>query len=163
MSTGCSFESLAFRWLHFISSTCNNANFDPNKYNMLLPVILRETVGSPTDAALLRFCQDVGDGKVLVENLRARNEKVYQQVETNFCLSIHLQDNDPAKPLLLLCMGDSRSVWNRCDRILIKENIVDKHADQDSHVNNYRLACDEMRTLQEIVTASAMLELDPDL
>jgi sodium/potassium-transporting ATPase subunit alpha len=125
-------ESPTFFRLFQIAALCNNAAFLETEENLKLPIVQRKTRGDASETALLKFCEEVMDdeGKgATVVTMRARHRKLFEipfNSTNKYQLSIHLTDNDAAKPRQLLVKGAPERIWNLCELALREGKPVPK-------------------------------------
>ncbi|KAF0699415.1 Aste57867_10023 [Aphanomyces stellatus] len=147
-------DNVSFQRLQRCASLCNNAVFDEDsKFQKVVegsgkdvqivrgapiafseivvstdgtrcPKVLWETIGDASESAMIKFCQDKRD----VVEYRAANNKIKEipfNSRNKYQLSIHKQENDETKPMLLVMKGAPERIIARCGKIMINGQVED--------------------------------------
>ncbi|GAB9466658.1 Sodium/potassium-transporting atpase subunit alpha [Globisporangium polare] len=135
-----SLSDVSYQRLQRCATLCNNAVFDEeSKYEKVitgsgeslnisrgasLPIrsadgkINWETIGDASESAMIKFCQDKKD----VVEYRAENLKIKEipfNSKNKYQVSIHKQQNDDSKPLVLVMKGAPERIIARCQTIMM--------------------------------------------
>lgn len=140
-----SLEDLSFQALQRCATLCNNAVFDEeSKYDKVLNAdgsvsrgkvkpfkimvtmgdgaqlgkVAWETIGDASESAMIKFCHDKRD----IIEFRDQNQKLKEipfNSKNKYQLSLHRQDNDDSKPLLMVMKGAPERITSRCGTVLI--------------------------------------------
>ncbi|RHY85242.1 hypothetical protein DYB37_001233, partial [Aphanomyces astaci] len=160
---------VSFQRLQRCATLCNNAVFDEDsKFQKVLegqganvqvvrgapiafsemvvasdgsrcPKVLWETIGDASESAMIKFCQDKRD----VVDYREANRKLKEipfNSRNKYQLSIHLQENDETKPMLLVMKGAPERITARCSKILINGEVEDFTPERLAQVEALQLA-----------------------
>ncbi|RLN65457.1 hypothetical protein BBP00_00002846 [Phytophthora kernoviae] len=140
-----SLESPSFKALQRCATLCNNAVFDEDsKYEKAvgpdgLPIrgkrkpfketvsmgngttmekVAWDTIGDASESAMIKFCHDKKD----IIEFREENSKIKEipfNSKNKYQLSLHKQDNDGSKPILMVMKGAPERITARCGFVLI--------------------------------------------
>lgn len=147
-------DSVSFKKLQRCATLCNNAVFDEeSKFEKLVsgtgqnttvsrgaPVpfkanvtmgdgsveekVMWDTIGDASESAMIKFCQD----KRNILDFRADNNKLKEipfNSRNKYQVSIHKQENNDAKPLLLVMKGAPERITARCNSVVVDGKVVD--------------------------------------
>lgn len=138
-------QNPSFQALQRCATLCNNAVFDEDsKYEKVLTpeggvargnakpfktnvatssgvelgMINWDTIGDASESAMIKFCHDKRD----IIEYRDANTKIKEipfNSKNKYQLSIHRQENDDSKPLLMVMKGAPERILGRCSKVLI--------------------------------------------
>ncbi|KAH9116766.1 hypothetical protein AeMF1_009336 [Aphanomyces euteiches] len=103
------------------------------------PKVLWETIGDASESAMIKFCQDKRD----IIEYRQANTKIKEipfNSRNKYQLSIHKQDNDETKPMLLVMKGAPERIIARCGKVLINGQIEDMTPEKIAEIEGLQLA-----------------------
>ncbi|KAL0584985.1 hypothetical protein ABG067_005122 [Albugo candida] len=83
-----------------------------------------DTIGDASESAMIKFCHDKRD----IIEYRAANMKLKEipfNSKNKYQISIHKQENDDSKPLVLLMKGAPERILSRCSKVAIKGEEMD--------------------------------------
>jgi len=150
--------SASFQRLRLIASLCNNAVFDANPENMKKNVQQRSTIGDASESALLKFCEKVQS----VEEVRSQNNKVAEvpfSSANKYQVGVHMLNNNPEQPRILVMKGAPERIFNRCDFMLIEGKKVQITEEMETVYNS---AMASLMANGERVLGMCYSELDPN-
>ncbi|DAZ93785.1 TPA: hypothetical protein N0F65_008052 [Lagenidium giganteum] len=84
--------------------------------------ILWDTIGDASESAMIKFCHDKRD----IMEFREHNTKLKEipfNSKNKYQVSIHMQENDAKKPLILLMKGAPERITARCGTVLIDDEV----------------------------------------
>mmetsp|Transcript_30058 Transcript_30058/g.42255 ORF Transcript_30058/g.42255 Transcript_30058/m.42255 type:complete len:1053 (-) Transcript_30058:74-3232(-) len=130
-------DSPSFKALDRIGRLCSRAVFDSDSENMAKELKFRKVVGDASEAAILRFCEELHG----VAEYRLANPKVFEipfNSVNKWQLSIHeyTEKEEDFDGFLLVMKGAPERVIARCDKILIDgqvHKLTEEHKAQFEH------------------------------
>lgn len=158
----------SFQRLQRCATLCNNAVFDEeSKYEKVVsgegehttisrgpPVpfksnvtmgdgsqmlkVMWDTIGDASESAMIKFCQDKRD----VVEYRAENEKIKEipfNSRNKYQVSLHRQENDTSKELLLVMKGAPERITARCSHVFLDGKVVEMTAERLAEVEACQL------------------------
>ncbi|KAE9013146.1 Sodium/potassium-transporting ATPase subunit alpha [Phytophthora fragariae] len=179
-------NSPSFKALQRCATLCNNAVFDEDsKYEKVVGAdglstrgkrkpfketvpmgngatmekVAWETIGDASESAMIKFCHDKRD----VIEYREENAKIKEipfNSKNKYQLSLHKQDNDDSKPILMVMKGAPERITARCGTVLIDGEVVEMTPERLAEVEAAQLILSKkgMRVL-----GFAQKVLDPDI
>jgi len=147
-------NDVSFQRLQRCATLCNNAVFDeeskfekvvtgtgenikiirgdPIPFKQMLTMgdgsqmekVMWEPIGDASESAMIKFCQD----KRNITEYRAENEKIKEipfNSRNKYQVSLHRQDNDTSKDILLVMKGAPERITARCSHVLLDGKVVD--------------------------------------
>ncbi|OQR94535.1 sodium/potassium-transporting ATPase subunit alpha [Achlya hypogyna] len=115
------------------------SDFTVTKEGIRIPRVVWETIGDASESAMIKFVQDKRD----IIEYRGNNQKIKEipfNSRNKYQLSIHKQDNDESKPMLLVMKGAPERISVRCGKIMINGEIVDMTPERRAEVDACQLA-----------------------
>ncbi|RLN70094.1 hypothetical protein BBJ28_00006456 [Nothophytophthora sp. Chile5] len=161
-----SLEDPSFLALQRCATLCNNAVFDEDsKYEKTVGAdglsargkakpfketvamgngatmekVVWDTIGDASESAMIKFCHDKKD----IIQFREENAKIKEipfNSKNKYQLSLHKQDNDDSKPLLMVMKGAPERITARCGKVLIAGEEVDMTPERLAEVEAAQLA-----------------------
>uniref|UniRef100_H3G603 Cation-transporting P-type ATPase N-terminal domain-containing protein n=1 Tax=Phytophthora ramorum TaxID=164328 RepID=H3G603_PHYRM len=138
-------NSPSFKLLQRCATLCNNAVFDEDsKYEKAvgpdgltmrgkrkpfketvsmgngstMEAVAWDTIGDASESAMIKFCHDKKD----IIEFREENTKIKEvpfNSKNKYQLSLHKQDNDDSKPIIMVMKGAPERITARCGMVLI--------------------------------------------
>lgn len=174
----------SYKALQRCAILCNNAVFDedskyekvlnaqggvsrgkskPFKETVMTPsgvplgMVVWDTIGDASESAMIKYCQD----KQEIMEYRARNQKIKEipfNSKNKYQLSLHKQDNDDSKPILMVMKGAPERLVSRCSTLLLNGEVVPLTPELADEIENCQL---ELSKKGMRVLGFAQKELDP--
>ncbi|KDO21245.1 hypothetical protein SPRG_13744 [Saprolegnia parasitica CBS 223.65] len=115
------------------------SDFTVTKEGQRVPRILWETIGDASESAMIKFVQDKRD-IIDYRNENAKIKEIPFNSRNKYQLSIHKQENDESKPMLLVMKGAPERISVRCGKIMINGEVVDMTPERRAEVEACQLA-----------------------
>ncbi|TMW57598.1 hypothetical protein Poli38472_003523 [Pythium oligandrum] len=155
----------SFQALQRCATLCNNAVFDEDsKYEKVLAadgtvargkaktfkkmvttssgaelgMVEWETIGDASESAMIKFCHDKRD----IMEYREKNNKLKEvpfNSKNKYQLSLHKQDNDDSKPLLMVMKGAPERILLRCSKLLMDGEEIDLTPERLAEIEDCQL------------------------
>ncbi|OQS04799.1 sodium/potassium-transporting ATPase subunit alpha [Thraustotheca clavata] len=122
------------------------------------PRVVWETIGDASESAMIKFCQEKRD----IIEYRNNNTKIKEipfNSRNKYQLSIHKQDNDESKPMLLVMKGAPERISIRCSKIMINGQIEDMTEERRAEVEACQLSLSK-KGMRVLGFAEKELDLD---
>ncbi|KAG6576285.1 Sodium/potassium-transporting ATPase subunit alpha [Phytophthora cinnamomi] len=159
-------NSPSFKALQRCATLCNNAVFDEDSkyekavgpdglstrgkrkpFKETVPMgngatmekVAWETIGDASESAMIKFCHDKKD----IIEYREENAKIKEipfNSKNKYQLSLHKQDNDDSKPILMVMKGAPERISARCGMVLIGGEEVEMTPERLAEVEAAQLA-----------------------
>jgi sodium/potassium-transporting ATPase subunit alpha len=158
-------QNASYQALQRCATLCNNAVFDEDsKFEKVLtpegtvtrgaakpfkvPTIVSggetlgmvnwDTIGDASESAMIKFCHDKRD---IIEYREAFNKlkEVPFNSKNKYQLSLHKQDNDDAKPILMVMKGAPERILSRCGKLLLNGEEVDLTPERLAEIESCQL------------------------
>lgn len=126
---------------------------------MTMEKVTWDTIGDASESAMIKFCHDKKD----IIEYREENAKIKEvpfNSKNKYQLSLHKQDNDDSKPILMVMKGAPERITARCGFVLIDGEEVEMTAERLAEIEAAQLVLSKkgMRVL-----GFAQKVLNPDV